>query len=106
VVSGGGLDGADVLTDLVSEVRSSLDLLELPYSFSQLDLMLAEEFGREGSPDGSAGLLVTLSRFTDPAIAEAGKLGIELIDNREFLQRIAMDMHYESSERRSASRSC
>jgi hypothetical protein len=42
---------------------------------------------REGLP-GSAGILVTLSRFTAAAIAEAGKVGIELVDNDEFIRRL------------------
>jgi restriction system protein len=48
---------------------------------------LAGTLMREGLP-GKAGIFVTLSRFTEPAVAEAAKLGIELVDNRELLRRI------------------
>jgi Restriction endonuclease len=42
---------------------------------------------REGLA-GDAGVLVTLSSFTEPAIQEAAKLGIELIDSHELSRRI------------------
>jgi restriction system protein len=48
---------------------------------------LAGTLMREGLP-GKAGILVTLSHFTEPAIAEAAKIGIELVDNRELVRRI------------------
>ena len=48
---------------------------------------LAGTLMREGLR-GDAGIFVTLSHFTEPAIAEAAKLGIELVDNRELARRI------------------
>jgi len=48
---------------------------------------LAGTLMREGLP-GKAGIFVTLSGFTEPAIAEAAKLEIELVDNRELVRRI------------------
>ncbi len=48
---------------------------------------LAGTLLREGLP-GKAGIFVTLSHFTEPAIAEAAELGIELVDNRELVRRI------------------
>jgi hypothetical protein len=48
---------------------------------------LAGTLMREGLR-GDAGIFVTLSHFTEPAIAEAAKLGIELVDNRELVHRI------------------
>jgi restriction system protein len=48
---------------------------------------LAGTLMREGLP-GKAGIFVTLSGFTEPAIAEAAELGIELVDNRELARRI------------------
>jgi hypothetical protein len=49
--------------------------------------MLAGTLMREDLP-GDAGVLVTLSGFTEAAIAEAAKLEIELVDNRELVRRI------------------
>jgi restriction system protein len=48
---------------------------------------LAGTLMREGL-SGDDGVFVTLSRFTEPAIAEAAKIGIELVDNRELVRRI------------------
>jgi restriction system protein len=48
---------------------------------------LAGTLMREGLR-GDAGMFVTLSGFTESAIAEAAKLGIELVDNRELVRRI------------------
>jgi hypothetical protein len=48
---------------------------------------LAGTLMREGLP-GEAGMLVTLSSFTDQAAAEAAKLGIALLDSREVARRI------------------
>jgi restriction system protein len=48
---------------------------------------LAGTLMREGLR-GADGIFVTLSHFTDPAIAEASKLGIELVDNQELVRRI------------------
>ena len=47
---------------------------------------LAGTLMREGFP-GSAGMLVTLSRFTEQATAEAAKLGVELVNGRQLLHR-------------------
>jgi hypothetical protein len=49
---------------------------------------LAGTLMREGL-HGEAGILVTLSDFTEQAAAEAAKLGIELVDNRKLMARIA-----------------
>jgi hypothetical protein len=48
---------------------------------------LAGTLMREGLR-GEAGIFVTLSHFTEPAIAEAAKLGGELVDNEELVRRI------------------
>jgi restriction system protein len=48
---------------------------------------LAGTLMREGLR-GDAGIFVTLSHFTEPAIAEAAELGIKLVDNRELVRRI------------------
>ena len=48
---------------------------------------LAGTLMREGLP-GNAGVLVTLSHFTEPAIAEAATVGIKLVDNEELVLRI------------------
>jgi hypothetical protein len=48
---------------------------------------LAGTLMREGLP-GNAGILVTLSDFTEAAIAEAAEVGIELVDNRELVRRL------------------
>jgi restriction system protein len=48
---------------------------------------LAGTLMREGF-SGDAGILVTLSHFTEQAIAEAAELGIKLVDNRELIRRI------------------
>ena len=37
---------------------------------------------------GEDGVFVTLSCFTEPAIAEAAKLGVRLVDNQELVRRI------------------
>ena len=42
---------------------------------------------REGLP-GAAGIFVTLSDFTEQARAEAGKMGLTLVDNRDLNHRI------------------
>jgi hypothetical protein len=42
---------------------------------------------REGLP-ADAGILVTLSHFTAPAVAEAAKLRVQLVDNRDLVRRI------------------
>jgi hypothetical protein len=48
---------------------------------------LAGTLVREGLPS-DAGILVTLSHFTEPAVAEAAKLHVELVDNRDLVHRI------------------
>jgi HJR/Mrr/RecB family endonuclease len=48
---------------------------------------LAGTLMREGL-SGEEGIFVTLSHFTEPAIAEAAKLGIKLVDNQELVRRI------------------
>jgi hypothetical protein len=48
---------------------------------------LAGTLMREGLP-GKAGILVTLSCFTEPARAEASRIGIELVDNAQLMRRI------------------
>jgi HJR/Mrr/RecB family endonuclease len=48
---------------------------------------LAGTLMREGLP-GDAGTLVTLSKFTDDAVAEAGKVGVTLVDKAELVRRI------------------
>jgi restriction system protein len=42
---------------------------------------------REGLPGGS-GTLVTLSEFSDQAVAEAGQIGLELVDGRALSRRL------------------
>jgi HJR/Mrr/RecB family endonuclease len=48
---------------------------------------LAGTLMREGL-GGEAGVFVTLSHFTEQAVAEADKLGIELVDNQKLVGRI------------------
>jgi HJR/Mrr/RecB family endonuclease len=48
---------------------------------------LAGTLMREGLC-GEDGVFVTLSHFTEPAIAEASKVGIALVDNEELVRRI------------------
>jgi restriction system protein len=55
---------------------------------------LAGTLMRDGLP-GSAGMLVTLSEFTEQATAEATKLDMELVDGRQLLHRIE---HVRASE--------
>jgi hypothetical protein len=40
------------------------------------------------SLDGSDGIFVTLSQFNKPALAEAKRIGLNLIDHRELYERM------------------